>query len=74
MLTGVPWVPFFRQLIALIATILERNPELSFRGCIELSQMVDEAHRLYLKVRPRVGTGWRRFAVGSRAWCYRRKE
>ncbi|XP_043247487.1 probable phosphorylase b kinase regulatory subunit beta isoform X3 [Amphibalanus amphitrite] len=37
------------QLIALIATILERNPELSFRGCIELSQMVDEAHRLYLK-------------------------
>ncbi|XP_037068061.1 probable phosphorylase b kinase regulatory subunit beta isoform X2 [Pollicipes pollicipes] len=37
------------QLIALIATILERNPELGFRGCIELSQMVDEAHALYLK-------------------------
>ena len=35
------------QLVALITAVLERSPELSFCGCIGLSQMVVQAHRLY---------------------------
>jgi hypothetical protein len=38
------------ELLCVVSTILQRNPELSFRGCLDADTMVSHAFRMFSKV------------------------
>ena len=39
------------ELLCVVSTILQRNPELSFRGSLDVDQMVSSAFRMFSKVK-----------------------
>jgi len=38
------------ELLCVVATILQRNPELTFRGSLDVDKMVESAYRMFQKV------------------------
>jgi len=44
------------ELLCVVATILQRNPELTFRGSLDVDKMVESAYKMFQKVRTSIHT------------------